>query len=199
MEARTLMLASNNVLSPANGEPIIVPSEDIVLGLYYATRENVNAMGEGMSFSDLAEVHRAYDSRQVDRHAKVWVRIKEKDVAEDGEISERVTRYETTIGRALLSEILPAGLPFVLLNKPLKKKEISRLINAAFRRCGLRDTVIFADRLLQSGFALATRAGLSIAIEDMLVPEQKEETIQAAEKEVKEIGAQYTPRLVTQG
>jgi len=125
MEARTLMLASNNVLSPANGEPIIVPSQDIVLGLYYATREHVNAMGEGMSFSDLAEVHRAYDSRQVAVHAKVWVRIKEKDVAEDGEISERVTRYETTIGRALLSEILPAGLPFELLNKPLKKKRKS--------------------------------------------------------------------------
>src|SRR5205807_1115500 len=136
MEARTLMLASNNVLSPANGEPIIVPSQDIVLGLYYATREHVNARGEGMSFSDLAEVHRAYDSRQADLHAKVWVRIKEKDVAEDGEISERVTRYETTIGRSLLSEILPAGLPFELLNRPLKKKEISRLINAAFRRCG---------------------------------------------------------------
>src|SRR5207237_2977968 len=116
MEARTLMLASNNVPAPANGEPIIVPSQDILLGLYYATRERINAKGEGMSFSDLAEVHRAYDSRQVELNARVWVRIKEKDVAEDGEISEKVTRYETTIGRALLSEILPPGLSFELLN-----------------------------------------------------------------------------------
>src|ERR1700716_4216016 len=151
MEARTLMLASNNVLSPANGEPIIVPSQDIVLGLYYATREHINAKGEGMSFADLAEVHRAYDSRQVELHARVWVRIKEKLLAEDGEGTEKVTRYETTVGRALLSEILPAGLSFTLLNKPLKKKEISRLINAAFRRCGLRETVIFADKLMQAG------------------------------------------------
>src|SRR5437660_1510942 len=199
MEARTLMLASNNVLSPANGEPIIVPSQDIVLGLYYATREHVNAMGEGMSFSDLAEVHRAYDSRQVDLHAKVWVRIKEKDVAEDGEISERVTRYETTIGRALLSEILPAGLPFELLNKPLKKKEISRLINAAFRLCGLRETVIFADKLMQAGFGIATRAGISFGVHDMTIPAQKQALIKAAETEVKEIENQYTSGLVTAG
>src|SRR5947207_1911267 len=199
MEARTLMLASNNVLSPANGEPIIVPSQDIVLGLYYATREHVNAPGEGMSFSDLAEVHRAYDSRQVDLHAKVWVRIKEKDVAEDGEISERVTRYETTIGRALLSEILPAGLPFELLNKPLKKKEISRLINAAFRRCGLRETVIFADKLMQAGFGIATRAGISFGVHDMTIPAQKQELIKSAETEVKEIEIQYTSGLVTAG
>ncbi|HXI67814.1 MAG TPA: DNA-directed RNA polymerase subunit beta', partial [Steroidobacteraceae bacterium] len=155
MEARTLMLASNNVLSPANGEPIIVPSQDIVLGLYYATRERVNAKGEGMSFSDLAEVHRAYDSRQVDIGARVWVRIKEKLLSEAGEVSEKITRYETTIGRALLSEILPAGLSFSLLNKALKKKEISKLINIGFRRCGLRETVIFADKLMQSGFTMA--------------------------------------------
>src|SRR5881296_2348827 len=199
MEARTLMLASNNVLSPANGEPIIVPSQDIVLGLYYATREQVNARGEGMSFSDLAEVHRAYDSRQADLHARVWVRVKEKDVAEDGEISERVTRYETTIGRALLSEILPAGLPFELLNKPLKKKEISRLINAAFRRCGLRETVIFADKLMQAGFGIATRAGISFGVQDMTIPAQKQELIKSAEGEVKEIEVQYTSGLVTAG
>jgi len=199
MEARTLMLASNNVLSPANGEPIIVPSQDIVLGLYYATREHVNARGEGMSFSDLAEVHRAYDSRQADLHAKVWVRIKEKDVAEDGEISERVTRYETTIGRSLLSEILPAGLPFELLNRPLKKKEISRLINAAFRRCGLRETVIFADKLMQAGFGIATRAGISFGVHDMTIPAQKQELIKSAELEVKEIENQYTSGLVTAG
>ena len=199
MEARTLMLASNNVLSPANGEPIIVPSQDIVLGLYYATREHVNARGEGMSFADLAEVHRAYDSRQVDLHARVWVRIKEKDINEAGEVTEKITRYETTIGRALLSEILPAGLTFALLNKPLKKKEISRLINAGFRRCGLRETVIFADKLMQAGFTIATKAGISFGVHDMTIPTQKPQLIKDAESEVKEIENQYTSGLVTAG
>src|SRR5437870_4464149 len=199
MEARTLMLASNNVLSPANGEPIIVPSQDIVLGLYYATRERINAKGEGMSFSDLAEVHRGYDSRQVEINARIWVRIREKDIAEDGEITGKGTRYETTVGRALLSEMLPAGLSFELLNKPLKKKEISRLINAAFRRCGLRETVIFADKLMQAGFGIATRAGISFGVHDMSIPAQKEDLIKAAETEVKEIENQYTSGLVTGG
>jgi DNA-directed RNA polymerase subunit beta' len=199
MEARTLMLASNNVLSPANGEPIIVPSQDIVLGLYYATREHVNAKGEGMSFSDLAEVHRAYDSRQADIHARVWVRIKEKELAEDGEVKEKITRYETTVGRALLSEILPVGLSFDLLNKPLKKKEISRLINTGFRRCGLRETVIFADKLMQAGFSIATRAGISFGVNDMQIPTQKPQLIKDAETEVKEIENQYTSGLVTAG
>jgi DNA-directed RNA polymerase subunit beta' len=199
MEARTLMLASNNVLSPANGEPIIVPSQDIVLGLYYATREHINAKGEGMSFADLAELHRAYDSRQVDLHARVWVRIKEKDYAQDGEIVEKVARYETTVGRALLSEILPVGLSFELLNKSLKKKEISRLINVGFRQCGLRETVIFADKLMQAGFTIATRAGISFGVHDMRIPEQKQDIIKAAETEVKEIEVQYTSGLVTAG
>ncbi|HWI35515.1 MAG TPA: DNA-directed RNA polymerase subunit beta', partial [Burkholderiales bacterium] len=199
MEARTLMLASNNVLSPANGEPIIVPSQDIVLGLYYATRERINAKGEGMSFADLAEVHRAYDSRQVDINARVWVRIKEKTLSEDGEIGETIKRYETTIGRALLSEILPAGLSFELLNKALKKKEISRLINAAFRRCGLRETVIFADKLMQAGFTNATRAGISFGVNDMSIPAAKQQLIKDAETEVKEIETQYTSGLVTAG
>jgi DNA-directed RNA polymerase subunit beta' len=199
MEARTLMLASNNVLSPANGEPIIVPSQDIVLGLYYATREHTNARGEGMAFADLAEVSRAYESRQVDLNARITVRIKEIEVAEDGERTDKVTRYETTIGRALLSEILPAGLPFELLNKPLKKKEISRLINGAFRRCGLRESVIFADKLMQAGFTFATRAGISFGVQDMRIPSQKHDLIQAAESEVKEIEQQYTSGLVTVG
>src|SRR5437870_2734820 len=181
LEARALMLSSNNVLFPSNGDPSIVPSQDVVLGLYYATREKINGRGEGAFFRDVAEVHRAFETGQVELQTRITVRIREADIDRaDAERSERIARYETTVGRALLSEILPAGLPFVLLNKPLKKKEISRLINAAFRRCGLRDTVIFADRLLQAGFALATRAGLSIAIEDMLVPEQKEAIIRAA-------------------
>ena len=199
MEARTLMLASNNVLSPANGEPIIVPSQDIVLGLYYATRERINAKGEGMSFADLAEVHRAYDSRQVELNARIWVRLKEKEISDSGEVSEKTTRYETTVGRALLSEILPVGLSFELLNKSLKKKEITRVINAAFRRCGLRETVIFADKLMQAGFGIATRAGISFGVHDMTIPAQKQELIKQAETEVKEIENQYTSGLVTAG
>jgi DNA-directed RNA polymerase subunit beta' len=200
LEARSLMLASNNVLFPSNGDPSIVPSQDIVLGLYFATREKINGKGEGSFFADLAEVHRAYENRQVELQTRITVRIREVEVnAETGVKTPKITRYETTVGRAFMSEILPAGLPFSVLNKPMKKKEISRLINTAFRKCGLRETVIFADKLMQSGFALATRAGLSIAIDDMVVPAQKGEIIRSAEKEVKEIEAQYTSGLVTQG
>jgi DNA-directed RNA polymerase subunit beta' len=199
MEARTLMLSSNNVLSPANGDPIIVPSQDIVLGLYYATREKINARGESMAFVDVAEVSRAYETGQVELHARISVRIREYELGAEGEKTPRTTRYDTTVGRALLSEILPAGLPFELINKPLKKKEISRLINASFRRCGLRETVIFADRLMNAGFSIATRAGLSIGIDDMLVPREKHTLIEEAEKEVKEIETQYTSGLVTAG
>jgi len=200
LEARSLMLASNNILFPSNGDPSIVPSQDVVLGLYYATREKINGRNEGAFFADVAEARRAYENKEVELQTRITVRIREFDVDRaTGEKAERLTRYETTVGRALLSEILPAGLPFSVLNRPLKKKEISRLINTAFRRCGLRETVIFADKLLQSGFTLATRAGLSIAIDDMLIPQQKAEIIRSAEREVKEIEAQYTSGLVTQG
>jgi DNA-directed RNA polymerase subunit beta' len=199
MEARSLMLASNNVLLPSNGEPCIVPSQDIVLGLYYTTREKINAKGEGMVFADVAEVSRAYESRQVELHARVKVRIKEVVVDKDGERQEKYARYDTTVGRALLSEILPVGLGFPAINKPLKKKEISRLINHSFRRCGLRETVIFADKLMQAGYSLATRAGISFAVGDMLIPAEKHDIIGDAEKQVKEIEAQYTSGLVTQG
>ncbi len=199
MEARTLMLASNNVLSPANGEPIIVPSQDIVLGLYYMTREKVNAWGEGMAFSDVREVVRAYETGSIELHAKIKVRIKEAIIDAQGEKQEKITRYDTTVGRAMLSEILLPGLSFSLINKALKKKEISKLINVSFRRCGLRDTVIFADRLMYTGFTFATRAGISICVDDMLVPQQKGEIISSAEKEVQEIEAQYTSGLVTHG
>jgi len=198
MEARTLMLASNNVLLPSNGEPCIVPSQDIVLGLYYATREMIGSAGDGSVFLDVAEAARAYESRQADLHARIKVRVKEVEI-KNGEHVEKTTRYDTTIGRALLSEILPPGLPFSYLNKPLKKKEISRLINASFRRCGLRETVIFADKLMQAGYALATRGGISFAADDMLVPAEKHAIIAEAEGQVKEIEAQYTSGLVTQG
>ncbi len=200
IEARALMLASNNVLFPSNGEPSIVPSQDIVLGLYYTTREKINGKGEGMYFANLAEVQRAYDNGQVELGTRVTVRLpKHTRDRETGEISTEVQRVVTTVGRALLSEILPAGLPFEFINKALKKKEISRLINASFRRCGLRDTVILADKLMQNGFRLATRAGISIAIDDMLVPTQKVGILAEAEREVKEIEQQYTSGLVTQG
>ncbi len=198
-EARTLMLASNNVLSPANGEPIIVPSQDIVLGLYYMTREKINAKGEGMMFADVSEARRAYDNREAELHARVTVRIKEVTLDENKNRVETVKRVQTTLGRSLLSEILPPGLPFSFVDKALKKKEISRLINASFRRCGLRETVIFADKLMYTGFTFATRAGMSIAIKDMLIPGEKHQILDAAEAEVKEIEAQYTSGLVTQG
>ncbi|MDP1559420.1 MAG: DNA-directed RNA polymerase subunit beta' [Nitrosomonas sp.] len=199
MECRTLMLSTNNILSPANGEPIIVPSQDIVLGLYNATRERIGARGEGMMFPNMSEVSRAYESRNIELNAKVTVRIKEYETGDEGERVEKITRYETTVGRALLFEIFPVGLPFTLLNKALKKKEISKLINASFRRCGLRETVIFADKLMYAGFTYATRAGISICSDDMLTPTQKGSIIGAAEKEVKEIELQYTTGLVTQG
>jgi len=199
MEARTLMLSSNNVLHTAHGEPVIVPSQDIVLGLYYATRQRVNARGEGSFFTNISEVSRAYESQGVELHAGITVRIKESRKNEDGTFTEVVNRYETTVGRALMSEILPAGLSFALINKALKKKEISKLINEAFRRCGIRETVIFADKLMYTGFTYATRAGLSICVDDLLIPAQKAGIIDESEREVKEIERQYTSGLVTQG
>lgn len=200
MEARTLMLASNNVLFPASGEPSIVPSQDVVLGLYHATRERINGKGEGMVFADIGEVQRALDADQVELAAKINVRMTEwnKNKA-TGEFEPETKIVETTVGRALLSEILPKGLAFSNMNKALKKKEISKLINTSFRKCGLKATVVFADKLLQNGFRLSTHAGISIAIGDMLVPPQKAEIIGRAESEVKEIQQQYVSGLVTSG
>ena len=200
VEARTLMLASNNVLFPSNGEPSIVPSQDVVLGLYYTTRDRINGKGEGLIFSDIGEVQRAFDAGEVELAARINVRLTEytKD-KQTGELVPSTKLWETTAGRALLSEILPKGLPFSNINKALKKKEISKLINVSFRKCGLKDTVVFADKLLQYGFRLATKAGISICIEDMLVPTEKQGIIERAEKEVKEIAQQYTSGLVTSG
>ncbi|TDI81418.1 MAG: DNA-directed RNA polymerase subunit beta', partial [Betaproteobacteria bacterium] len=198
-EVRTLMMSSNNILSPANGEPVIVPSQDIVLGLYYITREKIGARGEGMLFSNMSEVSRAYETRTVEVNARIMVRIDEYEVGADGERHKKTTRYDTTVGRTLLSEILPAGLPFSLINKVLKKKEISKLINVSFHLCGLRETVIFADKLMNFGFTYATRAGISICLDDMITPVQKNDIIASAEKEVQEIESQYTSGLVTQG
>ncbi|WP_298206356.1 DNA-directed RNA polymerase subunit beta', partial [Acidovorax sp.] len=200
MEARTLMLASNNVLFPASGEPSIVPSQDVVLGLYYATRDRINGKGEGLVFADTGEVQRALDAGEVELAARITVRMTEwTKNKETGEFVPSTSLVETTVGRALLSEILPKGLPFSNMNKALKKKEISKLINVSFRKCGLKETVVFADKLLQNGFRLATRAGISIAIDDMLVPPQKAGIIERSEKEVKEIEQQYVSGLVTAG
>ncbi|TBO27714.1 DNA-directed RNA polymerase subunit beta' [Aquabacterium lacunae] len=200
MEARTLMLASNNVLFPASGEPSIVPSQDVVLGLYYATRERINGKGEGMVFSDMAELQRALDNGVVEITARISVRMMQwTKNKETGEFDGQLKLVSTTVGRALLSEILPKGLPFSNIDKALKKKEISRLINTSFRKCGLKETVVLADKLLQNGFRLATRAGISIAVDDMLVPKEKVGLIERAEKEVKEIEQQYVSGLVTAG
>lgn len=199
MEARTLMLASNNVLSPANGEPIIVPSQDIVLGLYYMTRDKKLARGEGMRFVNTAEILRAFEQNIVDVHARITVRIKEYELESDGTRIEKISRRETTVGRALLSDILPVGLSFDLIDKTLKKKEISILINTSFRKVGIRETVIFVDKLMTTGYTFATKAGISISVNDMLMPAEKEGLIASAEDEVKEIAEQYESGLVTQG
>ncbi|HSQ69454.1 MAG TPA: DNA-directed RNA polymerase subunit beta', partial [Steroidobacteraceae bacterium] len=199
VEARALMLSSNNILSPANGDPIIVPSQDVVLGLYYLTRERVAARGEGMVFSDVAEVHRAYEGRQVDLQARVRVRLEDTVKDADGSMLERSRLVETTVGRALLSEILPRGLSFDLVNLDMTKKAISGVINACYRALGLKETVVFADQLMYTGFHYATRAGVSIGVDDMIVPEHKQRILAAAEHEVKEIQEQYASGLVTNG
>ncbi|MEA3302759.1 MAG: DNA-directed RNA polymerase subunit beta' [Pseudomonadota bacterium] len=199
LEARTLMMSSNNILSPANGEPIIVPSQDVVLGLYYMTRERINARGEGMVFSDPREVLRAYDSGVVALQAKVKVRIAEKILNDDGEIESSRSIVDTTVGRALLKNILPEGMPFEMLQRPLGKKAISGLIDACYRNQGLKETVVFADQLMYTGYRYATKAAVSVAAKDMIVPEEKETILASAEDEVKEIQQQYASGLVTQG
>ncbi|HEY5851669.1 MAG TPA: DNA-directed RNA polymerase subunit beta', partial [Lysobacter sp.] len=199
LEARALMMASNNILSPANGEPIIVPSQDVVLGLYYMTRGLENKAGEGMAFANVAEVKRAYDNRVVQLHAKCKVRITETVKNEDGTSEQKTSIVDTTVGRALLREILPEGLPYALANVELTKKNISRLINSCYRMLGLKDTVVFADKLMYTGFAYATRAGVSIGIDDMLIPVEKKGILAEAEAEVLEIQEQYQSGLVTAG
>ena len=198
LEARALMMSTNNILSPANGDPIIVPSQDVVLGLYFMTRERIGAEGEYMSFSDIGEVHRAYETRQVHLQARIKVRINETTIV-DGQKVPRRRRVETTVGRALLSEVLPDGLSFDIVNQDMTKKAISATINACYRQLGLKDTVIFADRLMYTGFAYATRASVSFGIDDMVIPEQKVKIVAAADREVKEIQNQYSSGLVTNG
>ncbi|WP_458526026.1 DNA-directed RNA polymerase subunit beta' [Onishia taeanensis] len=200
LEARALMMATNNVLSPANGDPIIVPSQDVVLGLYYMTREKINAKGEGMIFSDLKEVERAFGTQSVAMHARVKVRLTEfLPEEEGGELIERTSIYDTTVGRAMLFRILPKGAPFELVNQPMKKKAISGLINEVYRRTGLKDAVVFADQLMYTGFRLATWSGASIGVNDFVIPDAKKGIVDAAEDEVKEIEDQFSSGLVTAG
>jgi DNA-directed RNA polymerase subunit beta' len=199
LEARALMMSSNNILSPANGDPIIVPSQDVVLGLYYMTREKIGARGEGMFFADVAEVHRAYESRGVELQARVRVRLREHLKGEGGTLTDQTRVVETTVGRALLSEILPKGLSFDLVNQDMTKKAISATINACYRSLGLKETVVFADQLMYTGFHYATRAGVSFGIDDIVIPEQKTRIVTSADHEVKEIQDQYASGLVTNG
>ncbi len=199
LEARALMMSSNNILSPANGDPIIVPSQDVVLGLYYMTRERIGAKGEGMFFSDVGEVHRGYESRGVDLQARCKVRLRETVKGEGGVLTDRVRVVDTTVGRALLFEILPKGLSFDLINQDMTKKAISATINACYRALGLKETVVFADQLMYTGFHYATRAGVSFGIDDIVIPEQKTRIVTSADNEVKEIQDQYASGLVTNG
>jgi len=199
LEARALMMSTNNILSPANGEPIIVPSQDVVLGLYYLSRALINKKGEGMVFANTNEVKRAYDNRVVELHAKVKVRITQVERDEQGNKVRKTSIQDTTVGRALLSEIMPQGLPFELCNTEMTKKNISRLINQSYRLLGLKDTVVFADKLMYTGYAYATRAGVSIGIDDMLIPDEKKGILGEAEQEVLEIQEQYQSGLVTAG
>ena len=199
LEARALMMSTNNILSPANGEPIIVPSQDVVLGLYYMTREAINAKGEGRIFADLQEIDRVYRSGDASLHAKVKVRISETVYDRDGTVTHNTSIVDTTVGRALLFQIVPAGLPFSIVNQPMKKKAISNLINQCYRVVGLKETVIFADQLMYTGFAFSTISGVSIGVNDFVIPEQKSKIIDNAIEEVKEIEKQYASGLVTQG
>jgi len=199
LEARALMMSTNNVLSPANGEPIIVPSQDVVLGLYYMTREAINAKGEGRVFADLQEVDRVFRSGEASLHAKVKVRISEFLKDDEGNLQENRRIVDTTVGRALLFQILPKGLSFDLVNQTMKKRAISRLINQCYRSVGLKDTVIFADQLMYTGFAYSTISGVSVGVDDFMIPSEKARIIKAATEEVKEIESQYASGLVTQG
>ncbi|MEE4280252.1 MAG: DNA-directed RNA polymerase subunit beta', partial [Halieaceae bacterium] len=199
LEARALMMSTNNILSPANGEPIIVPSQDVVLGLYYMTRERVNARGEGRVFADFNEVHRAYITGEAHLQARVKVRIKEVTFSEEGERQERKAIEETTVGRALLWDIVPEGIPYEMVNRPMAKRAISQIINECYRVVGLKATVIFADQLMYTGYEYSTRSGSSIGVNDFEIPAEKAELIDQADAEVKEIEEQYAAGLVTQG
>ncbi len=198
VETRVLMLSSNNILSPSNGSPIIVPSQDIVLGIYYMSREQPNARGEGMIFSDVEEVHRAYQQKVVDLQAAIKVRIEVKD-SEDDDLPAKPKVVSTTVGRAVLAEILPKAIPFSYINKDLDKRAISELFDVSYRLAGLKATVLLADQIMYTGFKYSTIAGVSIGVNDMVIPHDKTKMVGNAEKEVKDIEKQYNSGLLTSG
>jgi len=199
LEARTLMMSTNNILSPASGEPIIVPSQDVVLGLYYMTRERVNAKGEGMVFANINEVIRAFSTKNVHLQAKIRVRLTEVLKNEDGSMTSRTGILSTTVGRVILYTIVPEGLPFSLVDHKMTKKQISNIINVCYRNVGLKETVIFADQLMYMGYRYSTYSGASIGVNDFVIPDEKVKLIAQAEAEVAEIEAQYAAGQVTQG
>ncbi len=193
VEARVLMMSTNNILSPAHGKPIIVPSQDMVLGIYYMTREKPFALGEGKIFSSPEEVRIAFDAGEVDLQARIKVRM--KNLAED----PQPAIVETTTGRIVLREILPESVPFATINKVMTKKELSNLVDVCYRLAGNKETVILADKLKEIGFRYSSVAGISICINDMVIPEGKPAIIDSATEEVKEIQNQYTEGLITDG
>ncbi|RUO49095.1 DNA-directed RNA polymerase subunit beta' [Pseudidiomarina donghaiensis] len=199
LEARALMMSTNNILSPASGDPIIVPSQDVVLGLYYMTREKINAKGEGMAFKNAKEAEKAYRNKDAELHARVKVRITETLTDEEGVTTTTTKLYDTTVGRAILSLILPTGMPFDMINQTMGKKQIGRLLNRSYRDLGLKPTVIFADQIMYTGFHYAMIAGASVGIDDMVIPDAKKDIIDAAEEEVAEIQEQFEQGLVTAG
>ena len=199
LEARTLMMSTNNILAPASGDPIIVPSQDVVLGLYYMTRERINGKGEGMIFADVSEVKRAYDTGHADLQARIKVRVDDVELDEAGEKVKVRRMIDTTVGRVLLFAIVPDGLPFSMVNQKMTKKQISGILNACYRNVGLKETVIFADQLMYTGYRYSTVSGSSIGVNDFVIPEAKAEIIGHAESEVEEIENQYASGLVTQG
>ena len=199
LEARALMMSTNNVLLPANGEPIIVPSQDVVLGVYFMTRERINDLGEGMFFADVEEVSRAYRAGKVGLQARVKVRINETIRQEDGSIVSQSEVKDTTVGRALLYEIVPEGIAYDHVNQVLGNKDIGRLIDVCYRTVGLKDTVIFCDQIMYLGYEYSTKSGSSIGVEDFVIPDEKATIIGEAEEEIREIEHQFASGLVTQG
>ena len=199
LEARTLMMSTNNILAPSSGEPIIVPSQDVVLGLYYMTRSRVNAKGEGMVFADQKEVQRAYETGNVHLQAKIKVRVTDFVKDESGELVSNTSIVDTTVGRVMLFNVVPAGLPFSMVNQKMGKKPISQVLNACYRNVGLKETVIFADQLMYTGYKYSTKSGSSIGVNDFVIPKEKASIIGQANAEVEEIEAQFASGLVTQG
>ncbi|MDA8747875.1 DNA-directed RNA polymerase subunit beta', partial [Litoreibacter sp.] len=197
LEARVLMMSTNNVLSPANGAPIIVPSQDMILGLYYITMEREGMVGEGMVFSDVEEVQHALDSGEVHLHAKIQARLPQID----DEGNEVLTRFETTPGRVRLGALLPlnAKAPFELVNRLLRKKEVQQVIDTVYRYCGQKESVIFCDQIMTVGFREAFKAGISFGKDDMIIPDSKWPIVNGTRDQVKEFEQQYMDGLITQG